>query len=96
MRSRSFTPKTSKPVPRSCAGARTTGVRQTGVALDDVQVASRAAAYLLDCGSKQLAVVGMRDKNLDLSTILTATEGNAQLRARGVVEECATPWPRHG
>ncbi|MDK6445173.1 LacI family DNA-binding transcriptional regulator [Alloscardovia omnicolens] len=75
--------------PLVCVGARTTWGKADHVALDDVQAASRAASYLFDCGSKQLAVVGMREKNVDLSTILTATEGNAQLRARGVVEECA-------
>ncbi|MBM6699664.1 LacI family DNA-binding transcriptional regulator [Bifidobacterium pullorum subsp. saeculare] len=73
--------------PLVVVGARSTWGLCDHVTPDDVQAASEAARYLFSRGSRQLAVVGVRDL-IDEETALTATEGNAQQRLRGVLEEC--------
>ncbi|MEE1296250.1 MAG: LacI family DNA-binding transcriptional regulator [Bifidobacterium sp.] len=75
------------PYPLVCVGARHTGSVADHVTLDDVDAGSRAAAYLLDHGTKRLAVVGARG-DLDEAALASALEGNAELRLRGILEEC--------
>lgn len=76
--------------PLVVVGARTTWGRADHVTPDDVDAAAVAAGYLFDHGSKSLAVVGSRGSFdvFDEDELLTAEEGNAQLRLRGVLEEC--------
>lgn len=73
--------------PLVVVGARSTWGVCDHVTPDDVQAASEAARYLFLRGSERLAVVGVRDLG-DEASALAATEGNAQLRLRGVLEEC--------
>ncbi|WP_418969219.1 LacI family DNA-binding transcriptional regulator [Alloscardovia omnicolens] len=74
--------------PLVCVGARTTWGVADRVALDDVHVASMATRYLLERGSSKIAVVGVRDASISMDAMLKSAEGNAQLRLRGVLEEC--------
>ena len=78
--------KTSYPL--VCVGARTTWGIADHVTPDDVRAAALAAGYLFDHGAQHLAVVGVRDDRHDLVTMAKASEGNAQLRLRGIIEEC--------
>ncbi|OZG61351.1 LacI family transcriptional regulator [Bifidobacterium lemurum] len=73
--------------PLVVVGARTTWGRADHVTPDDVQAASEATRYLFSHGVRSLAVVGARE-DYDEAEALRAIEGNAQLRLRGVVEEC--------
>ncbi|GAA6122460.1 LacI family DNA-binding transcriptional regulator [Bifidobacterium psychraerophilum] len=73
--------------PLVVVGARTTWGRADHVTPDDVQAASTAAAYLFDHGSRSLAVIGAREV-FDQDKLLRTVEGNAELRLRGIVEEC--------
>lgn len=75
--------------PLVCLGARSTYGRADHVTTDDVQAARQAAGFLIDHGSSKLAVIGARNGSKDPALALEATEGNAQLRLRGVLEECA-------
>lgn len=75
--------------PLVCLGARSTYGRADHVTTDDVQAARQAAGFLIDRGSSKLAVIGARNGSKDPALALEATEGNAQLRLRGVLEECA-------
>ena len=72
--------------PLVVVGARSTWGRADHVTPDDVGAAARAAGYLYDRGATRLAVVGARGV-YDEKALLTAVEGNAQLRLRGVIEE---------
>ncbi|WP_018142744.1 LacI family DNA-binding transcriptional regulator [Alloscardovia criceti] len=74
--------------PLVCVGARTTWGLADHVTPDDVGAASMAAGYLFDRGAQRLAVVGVRDSQPDIARMLQATEGNSQLRMRGILEEC--------
>ena len=67
--------------------ARTTWGKADHVTPNDVQAAASAAGYMFDCGVKSLAVVGGRGA-YDEAKLLGAVEGNAQLRLRGIIEEC--------
>ena len=73
--------------PLVVVGARTTWGGADHVTPDDVSAAATAAGYLLDHGSTALAVVGARGA-YDEDALLHAVEGNAQLRLRGIIEEC--------
>ena len=73
--------------PLVVVGARTTWGVADHVTPDDVSAAATAAGYLLDHGSTALAVVGARGA-YDEDALLHAVEGNAQLRLRGIIEEC--------
>ena len=73
--------------PLVVVGARTTWGVADHVTPDDVSAAANAAGYLLDHGSTALAVVGARGA-YDEDALLHAVEGNAQLRLRGIIEEC--------
>lgn len=73
--------------PLVVVGARSTWGVCDHVTPDDVQAAAEATRYLLERGSGRLAVVGARG-GFDETAALAATEGNAQLRLRGVLEEC--------
>lgn len=72
--------------PLVVVGARTTWGVADHVTPDDVDAAATAAGYLYDRGSDHLAVVGAREA-YDEAALARATEGNAQLRLRGVIEE---------
>lgn len=77
------------PYPLVCVGARDTDGVADHVTPNDVAAGATAAGYLFDRGSKQLAVVGARsDYRNGFDTLRTAVEGNAELRLRGIVEEC--------
>ncbi len=73
--------------PLVVVGARTTWNQADHVTPDDVQAAAMAAAYLFDHGSHRLAVIGARER-YDEKALEAALEGNAELRLRGVIEEC--------
>ena len=73
--------------PLVVVGARTTLGKADHVTPNDVQAAASAAGYMFDCGVKSLAVVGGRGA-YDEAKLLGAVEGNAQLRLRGIIEEC--------
>ena len=73
--------------PLVVVGARTTWGKADHVTPNDVQAAASAAGYMFDCGVKSLAVVGGRGA-YDEAKLLGAVEGNAQLRLRGIIEEC--------
>lgn len=74
--------------PLVCVGARFTHHKADHVTPDDVQSARLATEYLLDRGVSRPAVVGSRTDFAQLSTLRDVTEGNAQLRMRGVFEAC--------
>lgn len=74
--------------PLVCLGTRNTFDLADRVTTDDVADARAATAYLLARGSTSIAVVGAHAP-FDAAVIGTATEGNAELRLRGVVEEVA-------
>lgn len=57
------------------------------VTCDDVQASREAASYLIERGSRRLAVIGSRG-TYDETTAAQATDGNAGLRLRGVIEAC--------
>ncbi|MDF7640556.1 LacI family DNA-binding transcriptional regulator [Bifidobacterium sp. ESL0784] len=73
--------------PLVVVGSRTTWRRADHVTVDDIDAAQTATKYMLEHGSSRLAVVGAREP-LNLGKLRNATEGNAQLRLRGIVEEC--------
>lgn len=73
--------------PLVVVGARTTWGKADHATPNDVQAAASAAGYMFDCGVKSLAVVGGRGA-YDEAKLLGAVEGNAQLRLRGIIEEC--------
>lgn len=73
--------------PLVCVGARTTWGMADHVTTDDVRAAATATGYLIERGSRRVAVVGARDVR-NAESALSAREGNAQLRVRGVLEEC--------
>lgn len=73
--------------PLVVVGSRTTWGRVDHITPDDVQAAATATRYLLDHGSSRLAVVGAREA-LNERKLRNATEGNAQLRLKGITEEC--------
>ncbi|KAB7790229.1 LacI family transcriptional regulator [Bifidobacterium leontopitheci] len=73
--------------PLVVVGARTTWGKADHVTPNDVQAARAAAGYLFDRGVRSLAVIGGRGE-YDEDRLLGATEGNAQLRLRGIIEEC--------
>ncbi|RYQ21115.1 LacI family transcriptional regulator [Bifidobacterium pseudolongum subsp. globosum] len=76
--------------PLVCVGARDTGGVVDHVTPNDTEAGATAAAYLLDRGSARLAVVGARaDYSGGFDAVCSATEGNAELRLRGIIEECA-------
>jgi DNA-binding LacI/PurR family transcriptional regulator len=84
-----FTPEQlSVNYPLVCVGARTTWGKADHITSNDVEDAACAARYLLERGSKSLAVIGVRAE-FDEKTVLEASEGNAELRLRGVVEGLA-------
>lgn len=68
-------------------GARTTWGLADHVAPDDVDAAAQATRYLIERGSQHLAVIGSR-QDFDRDSLMNAVEGNAQLRLRGIIEEC--------
>ncbi len=74
--------------PLVCVGARGTYGRADHVTPDDVLAAKQATEHLFDCGATRIAVVGARTAPEDLAVLLDSTEGNAQLRMRGVLEAC--------
>nr|WP_236028056.1 LacI family DNA-binding transcriptional regulator [Bifidobacterium pongonis] len=57
------------------------------VTCDDVQASREAASYLFERGSRHLAVIGSRGV-YDEAKAAQATDGNAGLRLRGVIEAC--------
>ncbi|WEV58662.1 LacI family DNA-binding transcriptional regulator [Bifidobacterium sp. ESL0728] len=73
--------------PLVVVGSRTTWGRADHVTPDDVEAAAKATEYLIKHGSSRLAVVGAR-KPFDKHALLNATEGNDQLRMKGVIEGC--------
>jgi DNA-binding LacI/PurR family transcriptional regulator len=73
--------------PLVVVGARSTWGKADHVTPNDVQAGAAATGYLFDRGSCSLAVVGARE-DLDENKLLQATEGNAELRLRGIIEEC--------
>ncbi|WEV67052.1 LacI family DNA-binding transcriptional regulator [Bifidobacterium sp. ESL0769] len=73
--------------PLVVVGSRTTWRRADHVTPDDIQAAESATAYMLDHGSSRIAVIGAREA-LDAKKLRNAAEGNAQLRMKGIVEEC--------
>lgn len=74
--------------PLVCVGARTTWGLADHVTPDDVGAASMAVGYLFDHGVECIAVVGVRAGQFDIERMAEATEGNSQLRMRGIIEEC--------
>jgi LacI family repressor for deo operon, udp, cdd, tsx, nupC, and nupG len=71
--------------PLVCLGSRDTFGRVDRVTTDDVADARAATQYLLERGSTSIAVVGAH-KPFDAASIAGASEGNAELRMRGVYE----------
>lgn len=67
-------------------GARDTGGYADHISPDDIDAAAQAVGYLYDRGATSVAVIGARD-SFDANVMRTATEGNAQLRLRGIIEE---------
>ncbi|WP_348519445.1 substrate-binding domain-containing protein [Bifidobacterium sp. ESL0732] len=68
-------------------GSRTTWRRVDHVTHDDIESAKIAARYMLEHGSSRIAVIGAREP-LDVRKLRNATESSAQLRLKGIVEEC--------
>lgn len=73
------------PFPLVCLGSRSTFGTADRVAVDDVADARTATAYLYARGATSVAVVGAHTA-FDASAIAEASEGNAELRLRGVWE----------
>lgn len=73
--------------PLVVVGARTTWNKADHVTPNDVEAASSATRHLIERGSMSLAVVGARE-TYDEAKLSQAKEGNAELRLRGVIEEC--------
>jgi LacI family repressor for deo operon, udp, cdd, tsx, nupC, and nupG len=71
--------------PLVCFGSRDTYNLVDRVTTDDVADARAATEYLLSRGSTSIAVVGAHT-TFDPESIAVATEGNAELRMRGVAE----------
>lgn len=77
------------PYPLVCVGARDTAGVADHVTPNDTAAGATAAGYLLDHGSTRLAVVGARsDYSKGFDALRCAVEGNAELRLRGILEEC--------
>ncbi|MWV58988.1 LacI family DNA-binding transcriptional regulator [Rathayibacter sp. VKM Ac-2754] len=74
--------------PLVCLGTRSTFDLADRVTTDDVADARAATAHLLERGSTSIAVLGAHAP-FDAGVIGSATEGNAELRLRGVIEELA-------
>lgn len=75
--------------PLVCVGARDTGGIVDHVTTNDRAAGATAAAYLLDHGSTQLAVIGARASYDDgFDALEGVTEGNAELRLCGIAKEC--------
>lgn len=74
--------------PLVCVGARFTHNKVDHITPNDVQSARLATEYLLDRGVKKPAVIGSRTDFTQITTLHEATEGNAQLRMRGLLEAC--------
>ena len=75
--------------PLVCLGSRTTVGRADRVASDDVIDARTATEYLYTRGATTIAVVGAHTP-FDPGAIVDATQGNAEMRLRGVVEAATT------
>lgn len=73
--------------PMVAVGARDVWGVCDHVTCDDVQASRMAASYLFERGARHLAVIGSRGI-YDEQAALHATDGNAGLRLRGVVEAC--------
>ena len=73
--------------PMVAVGARDVWGVCDHVTCDDVQASRMAASYLFERGARHLAVIGSRGI-YDEQAALHATDGNAWLRLRGVVEAC--------
>ncbi|MBT1178236.1 LacI family DNA-binding transcriptional regulator [Bifidobacterium vespertilionis] len=73
--------------PLVCTGARTTWDAADLITPDDVDAAAQATRFLFEHGSRSIAAVGVRTP-IDRSALLRAVEGNAELRLRGILEEC--------
>ena len=71
--------------PLVCLGSRNTYGRADRITTDDVADARTATEYLLERGSRSVAVVGAHVP-FDANVIANADEGNAELRLRGVYE----------
>jgi LacI family repressor for deo operon, udp, cdd, tsx, nupC, and nupG len=74
--------------PLVCFGSRNTYGLVDRVTTDDVSDARAATEYLLSRGSTSIAVVGAHAP-FDPESIAVASEGNAELRMRGVAETLA-------
>ena len=72
--------------PLVAVGSRSTLGLADHVTPDDTAAAATAAGYLYDRGVRNLAVIGAR-KPYDETVLSHATEGNAELRLRGIIEE---------
>ncbi|NEG69453.1 LacI family DNA-binding transcriptional regulator [Bifidobacterium choloepi] len=78
------------PYPLVCVGGRDTRGRVDHVTPDDIAAGATAAGYLIDRGSTRLSVIGARADYADgFDSLKDVTEGNAELRLRGIVEEHA-------
>lgn len=73
--------------PMVAVGARDVWGVCDHVTCDDVQASRMAASYLFERGARHLAVIGSRGI-YDEQAALHATDGNAGLRLRGVIEAC--------
>lgn len=73
--------------PMVAVGARDVWGVCDHVTCDDVQASRTAASYLFERGARHLAVIGSRGI-YDEQAALHATDGNAGLRLRGVIEAC--------
>lgn len=73
--------------PLVCIGSRTTWGVADRITTDEIGDASRATGYLLDHGAKTIAVIGAR-RPFSREEAALAVEGNAELRLRGILEEC--------
>ena len=74
--------------PMVCFGVRSTYGLVDRVATDHRLDAHTAADYLISHGSRRIGVVGAHSA-FDPIAIAEATEGNAELRLRGIIESCA-------
>jgi DNA-binding LacI/PurR family transcriptional regulator len=73
--------------PLVCLGSRTTWHLADHITTDEIEDAGSAARYLFERGAKKLAVVGTREE-FDAVSLEKATEGNAELRLRGILTAC--------
>lgn len=73
--------------PLVTVGSRTAWDLVDRVTTDEIGDAARAAGYLIDRGSARLAVIGAH-RPYDHDALADAADGNAELRLRGIIEEC--------